>query len=151
MASRSFRVAVATEKIWFDLEYTDARGQGVTQRFHCRPTIPTSVILNFASAMGAEEAGTAAISLIRGLFERAIVPEEYPEFLQLLEDPDVGIDINMYTEIASWLAEQYVAGRPTGESLPSTQQGSSRGTDSTDGASRMALTYSRLEPVAVTH
>lgn len=152
MASKSFRVAVATEKIQFDLEYLDKSGRGVTHTFHCRPTISTEFILKFATSMDNEskESGIKAISLIQELFEMAIVPEEYGDFLLLLEDPDIGIDINMYTEIASWLAEQYTAGRPTGESSASTQPASSRGTDSTDGASPVALTYSRPEPVAAT-
>lgn len=148
MASKSFRVAVQTEQIDFTLEYLKD-GKPHSKTFHCRPTVPVGLILQFAAAGGGEEKdkdGAKFMDLIQDLYKAAIVPEEYPGFEDLLNDPDAGIDIEMYSEIAGWLAGEYTA-RPTGENSDSSPQAPSSGTDSTGGASVIPLTYSRPEPV----
>ncbi len=151
MASKSFRVAVQTEKIEFTLEYLRA-GKPASQTFHCRPTVPVGLILQFASAGGPQDEkdkdGGKFMELIQDLYKAAVVPEEYPVFEELLNDPDAGIDIELYSEIAGWLAGEYTA-RPTGENSESSQPASLSGTDSTGGASVIPLTYSRSEPAEV--
>src|SRR6478609_5299121 len=100
MSSKTFRVATQTEKIEFDLEWLDPSGQRQSRTFHCRPTVPLQLILDFAdmSTKSDEEenssaTGIAAMNMVSHLFEVAIVPDEYPAFKQLLDDPDIGITV----------------------------------------------------------
>jgi len=151
MSSKTFRVATQTEKIEFDLAWTAPDGSEKTQVFHCRPTVPLQLILDFAdmSVKGEDDDGSAtgiaAMNMVSHLFETAIVPEEYPAFKALLDDPDVGITVETYSEIAGWLAGEYTA-RPTGQSSENSSPAGSSGNASTDGASVTELTYFRPEP-----
>jgi hypothetical protein len=156
MSSKTFRVATQTEKIDFDLVWTDKDGTEQSKKFHCRPTVPLELILRFADMSTKTDeddkdskAGVAAIEMVAELYEKAIVADEYPEFKKILEDPDTGITIEVYSEIAGWLASEYTA-RPTGENSPSSSPAGSSGNALTGGVSSVPLTYSRPEPVAVT-
>lgn len=155
MASKTFKAAVAAESIDFTLEYLDVDGEEHSEKFRCRRSVPVGLILKFASVMSTDDDndnesginGLKAVDLVQELYAKAIRKEDYHRFQELIDDPDVEIDVNTYTEIATWLASKYSA-RPTGETSPSTSQAESRGLGSTDGASARELTYSRLEPVA---
>jgi hypothetical protein len=154
MGSKTFRVAVAKEKIEFTLEYLDHNNPR-SFTFHCRPTIPVGMILEFA-AVGSEdngkpdaESGAKAMAMVQDIFRAAIVEEELSLWEKLLKDPNVAIDINTYSEIAGWLAGEYTA-RPTGENSGTSSQDPSSGQDSTAGVSPVVLSYSRTEPVAAT-
>lgn len=153
MGSKTFRVSVASEEISFTLEYI-YKGKPTSREFHCRRSVPTGLILEFASvgdpSADAGTSGLRAMNLINELYEKAIVEEEYPVFKALLDDPDAEFDINTYSEIAGWLAGEYTGGRPTGENSDDSSPGSPSGTASTGGASETELTYFRPEPVAVT-
>lgn len=150
MSSKTFRVATQTEKIEFELEWLDPSRQRQSRVFHCRPTVPLQLILDFAdmSVKNDDEEGSAtgiaAMNMVSHLFETAIVPEEYPEFKALLDDPDVGITVETYSEIAGWLASEYTA-RPTGQNSENSSPAGSSGNASTDGASVTDLTYFRPE------
>lgn len=149
MSSKTFRVAVQTERISFTLEYLQG-GKPASKVFNCRPTVPVGLILQFAdigSMKGEDEkSGSEALDMIKQLYKAAIVPEEFPAFEALLDDPDAGITVDMYSEIAGWLAGEYTA-RPTGENSESSPPASSSGTDSTVGASPVVLSYSKSVPV----
>jgi hypothetical protein len=152
MSSKTFRVATQTEKIEFELEWLDASHQRQSRTFHCRPTVPLQLILDFAdmSTKSDEEenssaTGIAAMNMVSHLFEVAIVPDEYPAFKQLLDDPDIGITVETYSEIAGWLAGEYTA-RPTGKNSEGSSPAVSSGNALTDGASVTELTYFRPEP-----
>lgn len=152
MSSKTFRVATQTEKIEFDLEWTSPSGEAKSQHFHCRPTVPLQLILDFADVSlkndegdeNSTAAGAAAMTMVAELFEKAIVPDEYPAWKSLLEDPDVGIDIEQYSAIAGWLAGEYTA-RPTGANSESSSPDVSSGNALTGGASVTDLTYFRPE------
>lgn len=150
MSSKTFRVATQTERIEFELEWLDPSRTRQSRVFHCRPTVPLQLILDFAdmSVKGDDEEGAAtgiaAMNMVSHLFETAIVPEEYPAFKALLDDPDVGITVETYSEIAGWLASEYTA-RPTGQNSENSSPAVSSGNASTDGASVTELTYFRPE------
>jgi hypothetical protein len=154
MSSKTFRVATQTEKIEFDLSWTTPAGEDKSQHFHCRPTVPLQLILNFADMSVKDEddsaSGVAAMNMVKQLFETAIVPEEFPTFQKLLDDPDVGITVETYSEIAGWLASEYTA-RPTGPNSGSSSPDVSSGNALTDGASVTELTYFRPEPTGAIH
>ncbi len=152
MGSKTFRVAVAKEKVEFTLEFL-RDGKPETQLFHCRPTIPVGMILEFAS-VGAQDdgeadpaAGAKAMSMVKDIFRAAIVEDELPLWENLIKDPNVGIDITTYSEIAGWLAGEYTGGDRTGENSETSSQASSSGPASTDGRSPVVLSYSKVEPV----
>lgn len=158
MSSKTFRVATQTEKIEFTLEWTAPDGSPQSKVFHCRPTVPLQLILDFADMSTKTEdndetsgskAGLAAMEMVSELYKNAIVAAEYPEFKRILEDPDTGIDIAIYSEIAGWLAGEYTA-RPTGENSPSSSPAGSSGSGLTAGASPTELTYFRPEQPVVT-
>jgi hypothetical protein len=153
MGSKTFRVAVASEEISFVLEYV-YKGKPAKREFHCRRSVPTGLILEFASVgdpnSDAGSSGLRAMTLINDLYEKAIVEEEYPLFKALLDDPDAEFDINTYSEIAGWLAGEYTGGRPIGENSDKSSPGSPSGTALTAGVSDTELTYFRPEPVAAT-
>lgn len=156
MSSKTFRVATQTEKIQFDLEWTNGKGEACSQLFHCRPTVPLQLILDFAdmSVKDEDEEGTAngiaAMNMVKQLFETAIVPSEFPLFQKLLDDPDVGITVETYSEIAGWLAGEYTA-RPTGKNSESSSPAPLSGTALTGGVLPVALTYSRPDQDVLTH
>lgn len=148
MAGKSYKVARATEPIWFDLTYT-RKGVEKTRRFNCITSLPVGQVLDLATIFSVAEGddegpGMGVVKEIQDLYKSVILPEDYIVFEQLVRDPEVGIDINLYTEIIADLAAEYTA-RPTGANSQSSPQAPSSGTDSTDGASVVALTYSRPE------
>lgn len=156
MSSKTFRVATQTEKIEFTLEWAAPDGSPQSRVFHCRPTVPLQLILDFADMStknddeeAGSKAGVAAMEMVSELYKNAIVPAEYPDFQKILEDPDTGIDISTYSEIAGWLASEYTA-RPTGENSPSSSPAGSSGNGLTAGASPTELTYFRPEQPVVT-
>jgi hypothetical protein len=151
MASKTFRVAVGKEPVEFTLEYL-IKGKPTSMVFHCRPAVPVGILMEFAAVGGSdpedEKANARAMELIQDIFRVAIVEDEINEWERLTREPDVAIDVELYSEIASWLAEQYTA-RPTGASSSGTAPAGSHGTGSTDGASAEVLTYSRPEHPAL--
>lgn len=154
MSSKTFRVATQTEKIEFTLEWTAPDGSLQSRVFHCRPTVPLELILRFADMSTKSEddeksAGVAAMEMVKELYAAAIVRDEYAAFKAILEDPDAGVDIATYSEIAGWLASEYTA-RPTGENSDKSSPPASSGNVSTDGPSAVVLTYSRPEQPVVT-
>jgi hypothetical protein len=154
MSSKTFRVATQTEKIEFTLEWTGPDGNLQGQVFHCRPTVPLQLILDFADMSTKTDeddskSGVAAMEMVKTLYEAAIVKDEYPLFRKILDDPDTGIDIAVYSEIAGWLASEYTA-RPTGENSPNSSPPASSGKGLTAGASPTELTYFRPEQPVVT-
>lgn len=153
MGSKAFRVATQTEKIEFTLDWTGPDGSPQSRVFHCRPTVPLQLILDFADMSTKDEdetkSGVKAMEMVKELYSSAILPAEYPAFQALLDDPDVGIDITVYSEIAGWLAGEYTA-RPTGENLDKSSPAESSGSGSTAGPSVTELTYFRPEQPVVT-
>jgi hypothetical protein len=154
MSSKTFRVSTETEEITFTLEYFIGHGdqrKPMKREFHCNPTIPVGLVLEFAAVgAGDDEAasGAKAMEIIARLYQAAIVEDEYPVFEALLNDPKSGIDINIYSEVAGWLAGEYTA-RPTGENSDNSSPAPSLGKGSTGGASVTPLTFSRPEPAEV--
>lgn len=153
MSAKTFRVAVQSDPVEFTLEYTKGPDKDhASKTFHCRPTIPVGLILEFASLSDpdAPDTGGRAMTLIGDLYKKAIVPDEYEAFENLLQDPDVGIDVEMYSEIAGWLAGEYTA-RPTGKNSESSSPAPLSGTALTGGVLPVALTYSRPDQDVLTH
>lgn len=146
MAGKSYKVARATEPVWFELEYS-INDQQLTHRFNCITALPVGEVLDLAAIFGATEDDASNANLVKevqNLYQKVLLPEDWIVFSEMVRDPDVGIDINLYVTIISDLAAEYTT-RPTGANSPSSPQVPSSGTASTDGASVTALTYSRPE------
>jgi hypothetical protein len=156
MSSKTFRVAVQSEPIAFTLKWLKD-GKPHSCEFHCRPTVPLSLILEFADISIKDDAaepssaasGVAAMAMVERLYQSAIVPAEYPVFKSLLDDPDTGITVETYSEIAGWLAGEYTA-RPTGDNSGSSSPATPSGNALTAGVSDTELTYFRPEPTVAT-
>jgi len=151
MPRRSFKVAVATEPISFDLE-----GQKSGFRnFVCRDRLAAGTLMRFAETFASledeEEStgqnnGAEAIPAIREYFNKCLLPTNHELFWSMINDDDEGITIETLVEIAGWLSEVYSGSRPTGEtSAPGS------GVTSSGGGSAALLppvdtpTYSRPE------
>lgn len=153
MGSKVFRVATATEAVEFTIEYLEG-GKPRRKTFHCRPAIPVGAILKFGALAGGGKDDTASgadvMEMVQDIFRTAIVTEEQEEWRRITNDPDISLDVNLYSEIAGWLAGEYTA-RPTGESSSTSSQDQSSGHASTVGASPVVLSYSKVEPVTLAH
>lgn len=103
MTHRSFDVArVDRDPVTFDL---------AGQSFTCRPTLAAGALLNLGAATD-DRIGARSSRALIGFMTSALIEEDVPRFLALIEDPDVAIPIDTLGEVVEWLAEELV-GFPT--------------------------------------
>lgn len=149
MAHQSFKRARAKDPVSFDL--WDAEDNPVT--YHCVPSLPVGVILDFGALMGGEGQEKApdgsVLGAVMNLFKSAIVPDQWDQFNAALHDPALEVDMEVLTSIAAWLTDQYTGDRPTGAPSEPGSDKISSGNSSMAGASAGISTYSRSEPIAL--
>lgn len=81
------------------------------ETFSCRPNIQGKFLLSLVA--GTEEDNPAAAAeTVNNFFRHVIVPDDYPRFEALLDDPDRIVSVETLGEITGWLVEQY-SSRPT--------------------------------------
>lgn len=79
--------------------------------FTCNPAIPGAALLNFVKDADGDSGGDSAKALFN--FLKAAMPvDEYKRLDEVLNAPDVIIDIELIGEIVSWLVEEF-SSRPT--------------------------------------
>lgn len=144
MAGKSFTRAVRVDKVWFDVPGPE---EGQQVRYDCIDELPGGVLLDLGAIMGGgsegqEQARDITKALIE-FFEKAIVPEQYAQWIEMTHDQRCGIGMPMMTDIAAYLGQQYSGDRPTGPSSEPTSPRTESGNGSTAGALREVSTYSR--------
>jgi hypothetical protein len=103
--------------------------------FECRPEIPGALLLKFFK----EASDVASIDSILTFLENALMPDDWPRFQSLINDPDRVVRLDRLGEIVSWLIEQYAGETvPTKPSRQSTPGRSRRGSGSTVSSSDAA-------------
>lgn len=153
MPRKTFRVAVASEPISFDLE---GPVSGI-QNFPCRDRLAAGTLMKFAEAFTDMEddpnspetakAGTNAIPILKDFFNSILQPQARDRFWAMINNDDDGIPMETVVEIAGWLAEVYSGERPTGPTSSGTSGATSTG-DGSPGSQPQpdTQTYSRSEP-----
>lgn len=81
------------------------------QTFEAKPAIQGTTLLEFVAAADSDSGGAAAGALY-DFFKNVMRAEEYARFMDVLNDPDVIIDMELIGDIATWLVEEYST-RPT--------------------------------------
>ena len=114
MAKRSFKGYTAESGVEFDLEPPNG---GTTLTVKGVPMIPGSVLLDFLSGMKESDPGGLARTVM-DVIQAAVVPEQWEEFREFVDDPNNGIGLDTLSEIAGYIAEAY-SGRPTSPQEPS--------------------------------
>lgn len=166
MGSKAFK-ATKGEPVSFTLGGTYlADGDGYTQGqefetepFECRPRIPAGIMLRFAEIIegdttGGEESAAAAamesLRVVTDLFAAALQPVDAQRFDATINAADLGIDIDVLTDVATWLMGEYSA-RPTGPDSAAGSPAPLSGKTSTPGGPSTAYpTYSRPDPATLT-
>lgn len=144
MAGKTFKRAVRTEKIWFNLPDKDDNDV----RYDCVDILPAGVILDFGSGgADGEEDGVNSLDKVKAFFNSAILEDQHEQFWAHIHDRQARIGLEMLMEVAEYIAEEFAA-RPTGGSSSTGQSTTSTGDASTDGASPVVSIYSRPEPIA---
>jgi len=147
MAGKAFKRRTERDPVWFSLPGKDDE----EVRFDCHQTLPGGMILDLVAILDGDSNTKEVKDAITAIFSSAIVGEEkYALFEAMTNDPDLEIDLGMMMEVASYLAEQYTAERPTGAPSGATSSRTSPGDDSVDGALPAPSTYSRSELTAAT-
>lgn len=142
MAGKSFKRAVNSDPIWFDLP-----GLGDTAvRFDCIDVLPGGMLLDFGAVMDTDS-GKDQAAAVWGLFEAAIVPDQFEKFAAMCRDKRLGIGLPMMTDVAEFLSGEYTSREnptpvPSGNTSPRITYGDA----STDGVLHAVSTYSRSEP-----
>lgn len=99
----STRKAVSKEPVAFAVNDKD---------FHCVRAIPGMVLLDFISTVDLDNPASAG-GAVTNFFKTAIQPEEWEDFLAYTRDPINEVGIDDLSQIAGWLAEQYMGEIPT--------------------------------------
>ena len=99
----STRKAVAAEPIELEVNGTI---------FHCETAIPGMVLLDFVATVDLDNPAAAG-SAIQGFFKTVIVDADYEAFEKYVRDPANDVDMETLSEMAGWLAEQYMGELPT--------------------------------------
>ena len=111
---RSFKGYTAKKGIEFDLVPPNG---GQTLVIRGIPMIPGSVLLDFLSGVNEDDPGGMARTIMH-MIQSAVVPEQWDEFREFIDDPKNGVGLSMLSEIAGYLAESYSV-RPTLPQEPS--------------------------------
>lgn len=114
MAIKKFKGYVSDEPIVIELESPD--GESVST-FKCRRAVAGSKILDFLSETNEEDPASMARAVF-GLLESALEPDQWEGFRAFVDSADNGVSLEVLSEIAGWVAEQYSA-RPTQPQLQS--------------------------------
>lgn len=147
MAGKAFKRTTGRDPVWFSLPGKD----DVPVRFDCHQTLPGGTILELVAILDGDSNTKEVMAAITSVFSSAIVGEgQYELFDAMTRDPDLEIDLGMMMDVASYLAEQYTAERPTGAPSGATSSKTSPGDDSVDGAPPAPSIYSRSELTAAT-
>lgn len=121
------------------LDLEDPNGNAVS--FRCNSKIPGMVLVDFISEMD-EDKPAAVGGMLQGLFKHAIAEDEYERFTEYVRDIKNEVDLEMLSEMAGWLAEQY-SGNPTMSSSSSTNGSSTTGFGASDVPAELAAISGR--------
>lgn len=114
MATKKFKGYVSDDPIIIELESPE----GDTTTFKCRRAVAGSMILDFLSDASDNDPASMARAVF-GLLQAAVEPSEWDGFREFVDNPDNGVSLEVLSEMAGWISEQYAA-RPTGPQSPST-------------------------------
>lgn len=73
---------------------------------------PGAVLLDFVANTRIDDPSTGAKATL-DLLREAIIPERREEWDAYIRDPANNVDLDVLTDVATWLAEEYTADRPT--------------------------------------
>lgn len=114
MATKKFKGYVSDDPILIELETPDGSD---SRTFKCRRAVAGSTILDFLSDTSDSDPSGMARAVF-GLLKSAIEPSEWEGFREFVDNPDNGVSLEVLSEIAGWVSEQYAA-RPTEPQSPS--------------------------------
>ena len=101
------------------------------QQFACKPAMAGAILLDFVRRADSESGGSAADAIVDFLEDSIADDSERTQFITMIRDPDVIVEVETLGEIAGWLIEQYTT-RPTKPRSRSSNGRSSIGRGSTD-------------------
>jgi hypothetical protein len=78
----------------------------------CRHSIPGTILMGIIAALSGQSGGGGGVQAMNEFFAAAMSPEMHVEFREFCDEPDNGISVDMLTEIASFLVEEFTS-RPT--------------------------------------
>lgn len=84
------------------------------QEFFCKPAMNGMTLLKFVREADSDDGGRSAAAMI-DLFDKVLKKDDAVRFKELVDDPDVLIEMETLGEIVAWVVEQYTS-RPTKES-----------------------------------
>jgi hypothetical protein len=87
------------------------------EEFKCRTSIQGKTLLDIVANADSED-GAGIAKTISRFFELTLLPEDYPRFDALLQNPDKIVTVETLGDITSWLVEEY-SSRPTQQPEPS--------------------------------
>jgi hypothetical protein len=79
------------------------------EKFECYPEMPGAAMLQFFK----DAADIASADAILDFMERSLIPDDWPRFQQLVNDPDRVVRLDKLGEIVAWLVEEYAGQVPT--------------------------------------
>lgn len=85
------------------------------EEFTCYPAVQGKVILDIMKIASEGDEDTRGMMMavsVLDFFEKVMPPEEYERLGKLMEDPKRIVELDVMSEIMSWLIEEY-SGRPT--------------------------------------
>ena len=85
------------------------------EEFTCYPAVQGKVILDIMKIAAEGDEDTRGVLMavsVLDFFEKVMPPEEYERLGKLMEDPKRIVELDVMSEIMSWLIEEY-SGRPT--------------------------------------
>jgi len=114
MATKKFKGYVSDDPIVIELESPE----GESATFKCRRAVAGSMLLDFLSEASESDPASMAKAVF-GLLQAAVEPSEWEGFREFVDNPDNGVSLEILSEMAGWVSEQYSA-RPTGPQSLST-------------------------------
>jgi hypothetical protein len=110
MANKTFKGYVPEVGETLTLESPDGARTIVLR---CKASVPGSVFLEFMEDIkNTEDFGGMAKS-VRQIIAAGLVDDDIPKFWEFADNPDNGIGLEMLSEIAGWISEQFAGQRPT--------------------------------------
>lgn len=108
---KTFTVGTTGPALEFELVGTDLHGHPYRATFRCLPEISVAAVQEISSAT---DSGAGTKVLVPFL-ERCLVADDIERFREVVHGSTVFITMNVLSDIALWLVEEY-AGRPTSAS-----------------------------------
>jgi hypothetical protein len=84
-----------------------------TVELHCKPSVPGSVFLKFMEEVKNTEDFAGMARSVRDVIDAGMVAEDIPRFWAFVDDPANGVGLELLSEIAGWISEQFAGARPT--------------------------------------